>query len=88
MYRLTLPLLLILAGCQAPVAEIRPQQAEGGPLQIGCRSDVPAGECMQSAKNICAVGGQEMTGYRPISSTPTGKYSHEFFCVAPGKGNK
>jgi hypothetical protein len=29
-----------------------------------------------------------MTGYRPISSTPAGKYSHEFFCVAPGKGNK
>jgi hypothetical protein len=87
-YRHTLPLLLILAACQAPVAEIRPQQVEDGPLQIGCRADVSASDCQQSAKNICAVGGQEMTGYRPISSTPAGKYSHEFFCVAPGKGNK
>lgn len=87
LYR-ALPLLLILTACKAPYAEIRPQQVEGGPLQIGCRADVTEDECQTSAKKLCEVIGKEISGYRRLSSLPTGKYSHEFSCVVPGKGIK
>jgi hypothetical protein len=76
-------LLPLVTGSAPPHSIIRPRQVEGGPLQIGCRSDVSAAECMETAKKTCEVGGGTMTSYRPIPDATDPRYTHEFYCAEP-----